>query len=196
MAAKKQPMLKTMAEFESALRELRRVEVWIDAIEAQYLDETSTWRELIGTKRDAADARVKAEEAARKELVGQIAAYFFAHRGELLDGDRRSVDVADARVGLRTTPPAVQIDGDEQAVIAELERRRLERFIRRTPTVNREAMLADREAAERVPGVSIVQGDQFYVELADTAIRLIKGPRSVKRESTKEPEKGKPRKSA
>lgn len=196
MGSKKVPPLKTRAEFEETLRSLEGVEQSIDQIGAELAEDTRYLREKLGEKEAAVEAQVKRREEERKLLMGQLFVYFEGHRGELLEGDRRSVDVNHARVGLRlASKPAVIID-DEEKVLAELQRRRLDRFIRNNPTVNRDAMREDQEAAGRVPGVSFEQGEMFFVEFLERQLRLIKLARSVKREPWEGETRKKPKKTA
>ena len=73
----------------------------------------------------------------------------------------------------RLRPPSVAVRGVE-AVLDQLRRLGLKRFIRQKEEVNKEAILNEPEAVSHVPGISISQGEDFVVtpfeaELAEVA---------------------------
>jgi phage host-nuclease inhibitor protein Gam len=97
------------------------------------------------------------------DLAAGLQAYATAHRFELTDGGKvQSTEFGTGRLGWRMTPPRVELRGLDK-VIDWLRREGLKAFLRIKWEVNKEAMLADPERAETVPGVSIVQEEVFYV---------------------------------
>ncbi len=125
-------------------------------------------------------AELAAETAPLQQELDDLAEglnlYATAHRFELTEGGKvQSAEFGTGRLGWRTTPPRVEIRGLDK-VIEWIKSRRLKLFLRAKLEVNKEAMLADPERAETVPGVSIVQDEIFYVwpDEFDAEIELAK----------------------
>lgn len=78
-------------------------------------------------------------------------------------GKTKTVQLPSGALLWRTTPPKVSIK-DEDAVLAELQRRHLEQFIRRTPEINKDKMLKNPTLAGSVTGVSITQTEEFVIK--------------------------------
>jgi phage host-nuclease inhibitor protein Gam len=133
-------------------------------------------RELTRREADMNDAlaRIKAQceqaaEPLREEVKGLtegLKTWAEANRVALTDGGR--VKFADLGTGVlrwRLRPPKVSLPRDVAAVIERLRALNLPQFVRTKEEVDREAMLADPEAARRVPGVRIAsEGEDFVVE--------------------------------
>ncbi|MBL8350494.1 MAG: host-nuclease inhibitor Gam family protein [Burkholderiaceae bacterium] len=75
------------------------------------------------------------------------------------EGDRlgKTVNLVTGEVSWRQVPPSVQVRGAE-AVLDRLAVMGLDRFIRTRAEVNKEAILAEPDAARGVPGLTIVTG--------------------------------------
>ena len=98
------------------------------------------------------------------ELQAGVQAWCEAHRDELTQGGKtKTVALPTGEVKWRTTPPAVQVRGAE-AVMALLVDRGLDRFIRVKAEVNKEAILNEPDVSADVPGITIVQREEFIVE--------------------------------
>ena len=141
--------------------------------------------DLIETALKEATAKAKADaeaeagplKAARTAALARVQAWANANRADLTgDGRTKTVRLATGEIAWRMTPTAVRITG-EAAVIATLLKRRLVRFLRRSVALNKEAMLADREAAERVPGVAFEQREEFVVTPATAQLSPPEGGR-------------------
>lgn len=86
-----------------------------------------------------------------------------ANRAQLTDNGRtRTAKLASGDLGWRLSPPSVQVDG-EAAVLEELHRRGLQRFVRVRESLNKEAVLHEPEAVADVPGIGIVQREDFII---------------------------------
>ena len=109
-----------------------------------------------------ASAPLIAERTARAKA---LSAFCEANRDELTDGGKtKTIKFLAGEVRWRLTPPGVSLTG-VKSIIAYLKKRpSLERFLRVTYTVDKEAMLKDQKAALQVPGVSIGQHEEFIIE--------------------------------
>src|SRR5579859_4582586 len=85
-----------------------------------------------------------------------------ANRAVLLKGDAKSAELPAGIVGWRTRPARVVLK-DVERVIEWLVRMAMEKFLRRKVEVDKEAMLKEPAEAEKVPGVEIRKGEEFYV---------------------------------
>jgi len=102
-------------------------------------------------------ARAEAAEAA-------LHAYCDVHRGRLTaDGKRKFVDLPAGRVAWRVTPAKVTVRGVD-AVMDALRRFGLERFIRLKEEINKEAILAEKDAVASIAGISISQREEIIFE--------------------------------
>lgn len=111
-----------------------------------------------------------------EELGQGLHLYATAHRPVLTDGGRmQSAEFGTGRLGWKTGPPRTEIRQSEK-VVKFLEDHDFEDFLRIKKEINREAMLADPERAETVPGVTIVQDEFFYIKPDDfdTEIEIAK----------------------
>ncbi len=126
--------------------------------------------EVVANARAAASERAKPLAAELKAKVAALAAYAEAHRAELLPPGRRSVSLSQGVIGFRYSSPKVDVvRGQEESVIATLERLDLIDFIRIEKTLNREAILAAPERIEGLAGICVVQTESFYVKPLDVS---------------------------
>lgn len=111
-------------------------------------------------------ARVAPHEEELEETVLNLFAFAEGNRKklELTDKDeRKSCSLPTGVFGWRWNPPKVSIS-DAEKVLSELERRKLTRFIRQVPEVDKQAMLKEPEEAQSVKGVKITQTEHFFVK--------------------------------
>lgn len=113
------------------------------------------------------DAKAAAKKASRDEIVNQIFEFVNARKSALTE--TKSVTLAMGQVGFRKMAPAVEItDGfTEKQVLAKLLKRG-QKYLRFTPKLNKEKILQDFNdgAFRNVRGITIRQGDEFFVSLA------------------------------
>ena len=92
--------------------------------------------------------------------------YCTTNRDALTDGGKvKFADLITGKVQWRNNPPKVQIRGND-AVLALLEQdEKYDRFVRIKREVNKEAVLNEPDffVGNPVPGLSIVQGKEFFV---------------------------------
>lgn len=117
-------------------------------------------------EREAAQPKAELED-----LRTGVQSWCEAHRAELTrDGRIKTVEFGSGRVLWRLRPPKVSLRGTE-AVIAACRSLGLTRFLRERVEVNKEAMLAEPEAASAIAGVTIASaGEDFVIEPAELAV--------------------------
>jgi phage host-nuclease inhibitor protein Gam len=89
-----------------------------------------------------------------------------ANRDSLTGGGKvKFADLGTGKISWRLRPAKVSLRGRVEEIVAKLKALGLHRFIRVSEEVNKEAMLADREAARAVTGVTIAsEGEDFVIE--------------------------------
>ena len=146
-----------VAEIGVASREIKR-------LEADMNDEMALIKEAYEKRVEPFRNEI---EAASKGL--QI--YAEANRGALTNDYKvKTVMFTTGSVLWRMNPPSVRLTDTEENVIATCEAMGLEDFIRRSPTLNRDAIKAKPEEAARVPGLKIGQNEVFVVEPFETEL--------------------------
>ena len=107
-------------------------------------------------------------EALTPKLL-QVQAWAEAHEGEF--GGKKSLDLVHALIGWRTTPPSLKTlrGWTWKSVLEKLQSGKFwARYIRTKEEVNKEAILAERDALDDKAlsemGVRISQEEEFYVE--------------------------------
>ncbi|TAM72336.1 host-nuclease inhibitor protein Gam [bacterium] len=137
-----------------------------DRIQAAMNDELAAVRE-----RYEAEAKPFADEIGA--LTKGVHLYCEAHRHELTrDGKVKSHTFASGEVKWRLRPPSVVLRGGD-AVLDALKSLKLDRFIRVKEEVNKEAILAEPEAAAGVRGITIRQTEDFVVQPWDTQLEEV-----------------------
>lgn len=98
-----------------------------------------------------------------KSMFAALASYAQANRGVLLEHGGKSVNFAAGTIGWRFGSPAVEIaDGMEEAVIDYLEQHGLQRFLRETIEIDKQAILAESLPIRDVPGLTIGRTENFF----------------------------------
>ena len=138
-------------------REVVRIEAAMNdelsVVKATYEDQARPYRDDIGA------------------LVEGVQAWAVANRDRLTqNGKRQSAELATGNIAWRQLPPKVTLRKIDH-VIDSLKKLGLTRFLRTKEEVNKDAMLAEPEAARLVPGVSIGSaGETFTVEPFETEL--------------------------
>ncbi|MDR2188933.1 MAG: host-nuclease inhibitor Gam family protein [Azonexus sp.] len=78
------------------------------------------------------------------------------------NGKVKTAALTTGEIAWRLRPPSVRVTGAE-AVLDLLRRLGLSRFIREKSEVNKDAILNEPEAVASVPGLAIIQGEDFVV---------------------------------
>ena len=122
--------------------------------------------EEIAKVREPHEARALERLREIERLATGVQAWCEARRAEITDGGKRKTALfASGAVTWRTTPPKCTIKGAD-AVLARMMEidSGLGRFVRTKYEINREALLAEPEAAARIKGVAITQAEEFTIE--------------------------------
>lgn len=106
----------------------------------------------------------------QEELVKKLAAFAEANRSRLAKG--KTIQLPSGVLNWRLTPFKVTPRGKVAAILAELKRRRLGRFIRVKEELDREAMLREPEVAGKVPGISIDRREELYIQPLDLPVEI------------------------
>lgn len=142
--------------------------------------------EKIAKIRAEADAAIRPLQEKAGQCFKDLQTFAEANRAELTeDGEQKTVRLATGTMSWRDDPPSVRVE-DKEAAIKDATRRRLRRFLRPKVELNKRAMLADPLVAQRIAGVTIVQGETFYIKPekstddlnAETIAKLLKAPSS------------------
>lgn len=120
---------------------------------------------------------IEAEPYRRKieELTAGLQTFAEANRMALTGNYKyKTVAFPAGEIVWRMNPPSVRLTDTEENVIGWCAEHGLEEFIRRTPSLNRDAIKANPEEAKHVPGIRIGQSEAFVVvpfetELAEVA---------------------------
>jgi phage host-nuclease inhibitor protein Gam len=152
------PAAQTREEAEAAVHRLGELRRELTRAETALNDE-------IAALKLAAETQAKPLQEEIAQLTARVQGYCEANRTELTNGGRtKTVIFATGEVKWRARPPSVSVRGVE-AVIAYLKATLGGRFVRTKEEIDKEAMLADREAAALVPGVKIgSEGEDFVIE--------------------------------
>jgi len=107
------------------------------------------------------------------ELSQGVQVWCEANRDKLTNGGKRkSADLGAGEVQWRTRPPKVTLR-NIPGVIEALKSLGLRQFIRTAESVNKEAVLADPEAAQNVKGITITQGEDFVIKPHETELEEV-----------------------
>lgn len=100
-----------------------------------------------------------------------VQAYAEAHREDLTNGGKtKTVAFTTGEIGWRQRPPSVSVRAAD-TVIETLKRMGLNRFVRVKEEVNKEAILAEPEAARGIAGLAITVGvEDFFIVPAETEV--------------------------
>lgn len=153
-----------LAEIGALERQIAMIDAELAATVEQLTESARTHADPLAAERDA---RVKA-----------LAAWAEANKSTLLEGDRRSHALAHGTVGWRRTPPAVKVADDAlDAVIAELQRRRLSDLLRVTTSLDKAAILKAPARVEGIAGIAIEGGEFFFAQPRElgTELQLARG---------------------
>lgn len=114
------------------------------------------------TKKSA--PRVKELQATIKALQSSIQPWCESNRAALTNGNKvKTAKFITGEVQWRKCPPSVRLTKKVQIVLEALKARKLIRFIRTKEEINKDAILADQNAARDIPGLKINTGDEEFV---------------------------------
>lgn len=147
----------------------------------------------VGEYESKAAARIAGIQQAFAELAApvneQIEGAFQAvhawaesNRGELCEGNSKTVKLATGLLTWRFTPPAVKLTKVE-AILSQLRAEGLTQFIRTTEEVNKQALLEAGEeavAARGIRGIKFTSHEEFAAKPSETGIERVETVTTVK----------------
>ena len=149
------PQSREMAD--AAVRCIGVAQRELNRIQADMNDELSLVKER--WEKDAQPLRQQIEASTHG-----LQMYAEANRAALTNNYKvKTVALTTGEISWRMNPPSVRLTDTEENVIAACEAAGLEEFIRRTPSLNRDAIKANPDEAAHVPGLKIGQGESFVV---------------------------------
>ncbi len=96
-----------------------------------------------------------------------------ANRRTLTNGDKtKTAHLGSGEVSWHMTPPKVTIRAAD-VVMEELRKRGLVRFIRTVEEINKEAILADKEAVAGIKGIAISQKEEFIIKPFEAKLEAV-----------------------
>lgn len=147
----------TLEDVNRSVAEIGRCQRSRDRIQADMNDALARTRAV-----HEAQAQPYAERIA--ELSRGVAAWCEAHRSELTnDGKVKTAKLATGEVSWRMRPPSVNVRG-AAAVIGILKKLGLTRFLREKTEIDKDAILAERDAITGIKGLSISQREDFVIK--------------------------------
>ena len=154
-AKKKVAVPRDLAQADDFLSNMGQAQQAIDDINTEL---TATVEKL---KKEAA-VKAKIEQAKIDDLLEGLFAFAHPRKAELTAGgpSKTVIMPSGGELRWRTTPRKVNISSIEK-VLDSLRVLKLTRFIRQTPSVDKEAMLKEPKVAVEVPGVTITQVEEF-----------------------------------
>lgn len=107
----------------------------------------------------------------------RLHAWAEANKATLLPSNKKTAEMSTGRVSWRRTPPKVTVKNTEKA-LAELKEKGLHRFIRTVEELDKEAIIADRDAAKDLEFITVGQKTEFVAKPHDTNIETVGKARS------------------
>ncbi len=127
--------------------------------------------DCIAKEKEAAEAKAAPLRADVDALTKGLSVWAEANRDGLTGGGKvKTADLGTGKISWRIRPPKVMVRGVE-SVIERLKTLGLQRFLRVSEAINKEAILAEKDVAAAVPGIIVgSEGEDFIVEPFETAI--------------------------
>lgn len=119
--------------------------------------------------KEAYEREAEPHRRAIEMLTQGVQVWCEAHRAELLKGEAKTAIFPAGEVQWRVRPPKVAVRGVDY-VLDQLRRLGLSRFIRVKEEINKEAILAEPQAAAGVKGLAIEQGEDFVIKPFETEL--------------------------
>lgn len=105
-----------------------------------------------------------------KAKVAALCAYATTNRETIIPAGRKSVSLSQGVMGFRLGNPTVKVaKGQDEAVIATLERLGLTGLLRHVVELDREAILRDPATIAGLAGIGVEQVETFYVKPLDVS---------------------------
>ena len=132
---------------------------------------TANMNDALAACKEAFEIEAEPYRLKIEQLTNGLQIFAEANRAALTNDFKfKTVALTTGEILWRTNPPSVRLTVPEEEVIGYCAEHGLEEFIRRTPTLNREAIKANPEEAKRIEGVRIGQSEQFVVVPFETEL--------------------------
>jgi phage host-nuclease inhibitor protein Gam len=150
------PVPQSRDEAAAALARLGALSRVVGRIEADMNDAVSKLKE-------AAEAKASPMRAEAKALLDGLQTWCSAHRDELTNGGRtKTADLGTGTVSWRHRPPKCSLREVEK-VIERIQALKLDKFLRESVEVDKEAMLREPALARTIAGVTIASGGEDFI---------------------------------
>lgn len=161
---------------------IHRAENIIEAIEAEKSKKIAELEMQIAELKHSAQSQAAEHEKEINLLANGVHIYAEAHRAELTDHDKiKTVELlAGDRIRWYLTPGAVEIE-DEEAVIAELKKKKILEAVRIKEELDKEFILKNPDVIKGLRHISIRKEEIFAITLSVMGIELQKGKRKFKK---------------
>ena len=124
---------------------------------------TTEMNDAIAAISEAAAPRLRELTETADTVRAGIQAWCEAHRDELTSGGKtKTANLVTGEVNWRTRPPSVTVRNVE-GVLDTLRRMGLAQFIRVKEEINKEAVLAEPDAARGIAGLTVTKGVEDFV---------------------------------
>jgi phage host-nuclease inhibitor protein Gam len=154
------------SEAEQLLGEIGQLQRQITSLEADMNEKLSTVKEKF-------EAEAAPLNEAIEEKFEALQTWAESNREDLCKDGGKTARLSTGELVWRVSPPAVRVTGSA-AVLDALKSRGLDRFIRSKEEVNKEAILNERDTLPRIPGVEIVQTEEFSAKPFESEIERTK----------------------
>lgn len=153
------PVPQTRDEAAAHIRSIGDLNREVARIELDLNDTIAGLKQAAEAKADPLKERVTA-------LTEGLKAWAEANRAALTNNERtKTADLGTGKISWRFRPARVSLRGKVEEIVDRLKSLGLQRFIRVSEEVNKEALRADPDTARSVSGVSIgSEGEDFIVE--------------------------------
>lgn len=111
-------------------------------------------------------------EQAIEERAQTLTLWATARREELCKGEAKTVKLTTGEIAWRFNPPSVRVTGAE-TVIANLKRLGLDRFVRISEEIDRQAVLKEPAAVAGIAGLGVAQAEQLILKPNQTDIEPV-----------------------
>jgi phage host-nuclease inhibitor protein Gam len=160
------PVPQSREEAAALVAEIGELQRAHSVIEAAMNEELAHWRQFYEGKAAPLAENIRLRYAA-------VRAWSEANRDAITEGGKRkTVQLTSGEIRWRVTPPKVVLSG-VKALLKLLRDKGLERFIRTKEEPDKEAMLADRTALEKLKGIKFEQREEFVIVPFETKLEAV-----------------------
>lgn len=169
------PVATSREHAEQLLFAIGRGQRQIRAIEVRMNDELAAIRQRYEAEAQPINAQLEADFSA-------LAGWAEENKGELLEGEAKTVKLSTGELSWRLSPPSVRVVKPDE-VIARLRELKLERFIREVyeQEVDKDCVLREPRAVAGVKGITIQQKEEFVAKPFESSIEKARASATKKK---------------